>query len=92
MLGALRCNREGVTVREAEDTIGALKLAMLFWGFLIILMVHYAPKPCSNYSGPYIATINKRVRDLRDATNVAPLSPFPNSWWRAGRVSSARVR
>ena len=32
MLGALRCNREGVTGREAEDTIGALKTSNAILG------------------------------------------------------------
>ena len=52
---------------RASATQGALsfdtgvKLPILFWVFLIIVLVSWAPKPYSNYQGPYIT----RTRSCR---------------------------
>ena len=37
-----------------------LRVPILFWGFLIIVMVAYTPRPYSNYKSPYIT----KFRDL----------------------------
>ena len=37
-------------------SVGALNIRIGFWGFLIIvIIVHYTPKPYSNYEGPCIS-------------------------------------
>ena len=34
---------------EGEGNVGALIIRLGFWGFLIIVIVEWAPKPYSNY-------------------------------------------
>ena len=51
-------------------SVGALIFRIGFWGFLIMIIVYYTPKPYSQYSGPHI-------RFWVTPSNRSPPKAFP---------------
>ena len=62
----------GVEVNPSPETfhVGALIIRIWFWGFLIIIIVYYTPKPYSTYQGPYIKQVSS-AQEEREKTLAA---------------------
>ena len=43
----------------------------IVWGFLIIIIVEYVPKPCSNYEGLYITSPTWGFSSFRDPDSLS---------------------